>query len=151
MQLSSLTAVSPIDGRYGSKTDSLRGIFSDYGVIKFRVKVEIEWLKALAAHPGIPEVPAFGEAQLAILNGITDNFDETAATRIKTIEATTNHDVKAVEYYIKEQYGPSRPYVGSNGPSRAMLLSSEDWNVEQASEMIEHVYHEAAENDVVLR
>ncbi len=108
MQLSALSAVSPIDGRYGSKTESLRDIFSEYGLIKFRVKVEVEWLKALANHDQISEVPVFTKADEALLNNIADNFDEAAAERIKTIEATTNHDVKAVEYYIKEQFGDAQ-------------------------------------------
>lgn len=103
MQLSTLSAVSPIDGRYGSKTSDLRGIFSEYGLIKYRVIVEVRWLQALAAHSGIPEVPAFSDEANALLNGILDNFGEADAQRVKDIESTTNHDVKAVEYYLKEK------------------------------------------------
>ncbi|MEC4725402.1 adenylosuccinate lyase [Shewanella sp. D64] len=103
MELSALTAISPVDGRYGSKTASLRGIFSEYGLTKYRVQVEINWLKLLSSCPEIEEVPPFSETALALLDNIKDNFNEADALRIKAIEATTNHDVKAVEYFIKEQ------------------------------------------------
>ncbi|SDI78278.1 Adenylosuccinate lyase [Ferrimonas sediminum] len=103
MELSSLTAVSPVDGRYGSKTAPLRSIFSEYGLVKYRVQVEISWLKLLAACPDITEVPCFSEQALATLDAITANFSETDAARVKEIERTTNHDVKAVEYFIKER------------------------------------------------
>ena len=104
MQLTSLTAISPIDGRYGSKTADLRPIFSEYGLIRFRVAVEIRWLQSLAAHPGITEVPAFSGAAEAALESIITGFTETDARRVKDIERTTNHDVKAVEYLIKEKF-----------------------------------------------
>lgn len=104
MELSALTAVSPIDGRYGSKTRALREVFSEYGLIQRRVLVELRWLAALAAHPGIPEVATLSDDANAVLAGIAENFDSSGAARIKEIEATTNHDVKAVEYYIKEQF-----------------------------------------------
>ena len=104
MQLTSLTAISPIDGRYGSKTADLRPIFSEYGLIRFRVTVEIRWLQSLAAHPGITEVPAFSGAAEAALESIITAFTETDAQRVKDIERTTNHDVKAVEYLIKEKF-----------------------------------------------
>jgi adenylosuccinate lyase len=103
LPLSPLTAVSPLDGRYSTKTATLRSIFSEYGLIRFRVRIEIEWLKALAAHPGIPEVPPFSKATLALLDGIVSGFGEADAARVKEIEATTNHDVKAIEYYLKEK------------------------------------------------
>ncbi|NRD73783.1 adenylosuccinate lyase [Shewanella sp. VB17] len=103
MELSALTAISPVDGRYGSKTASLRGIFSEYGLTKYRVQVEINWLKLLSSCPEIEEIPPFSETALALLDSIKDNFSESNALRIKAIEATTNHDVKAVEYFIKEQ------------------------------------------------
>lgn len=103
MQLSSLTALSPIDGRYGSKTQSLREYFSEFGLIRFRVLVEVRWLQRLAAHPGIAEVPALSDAANAVLNAIADDFSEADAQRIKDIERTTNHDVKAVEYFLKEK------------------------------------------------
>ena len=103
MQLSSLTAISPIDGRYGNKTSDLRPIFSEYGLIRQRVTVEIRWLQSLAAHNAIVEVPAFGAATRAHLNQLLTDFSEDDAARVKAIERTTNHDVKAVEYLIKEK------------------------------------------------
>ena len=103
MDLSALTAISPVDGRYGSKTASLRGIFSEFGLTKYRVQVEINWLKLLSSCPEIEEVPPFSESALALLDSIKDNFSEQDALRVKTIESTTNHDVKAVEYFIKEK------------------------------------------------
>ncbi len=104
MDLTSLTAVSPIDGRYGGKTAALREVFSEFGLMQRRVLVEVRWLQALADHPGIPEVPALSAQASAALAAIAENFDQGAAQRVKAIEATTNHDVKAVEYYIKEQF-----------------------------------------------
>ena len=103
MELNALTAVSPIDGRYGRQTEALRTIFSEYGLIRYRVEVEVRWLQCLANHPGIPEVGPFPAASNARLDALVDGFDEAAASRVKAIEATTNHDVKAVEYYLKEQ------------------------------------------------
>ncbi len=104
MDLSALTAVSPIDGRYGTKTAALRDIFSEFGLIKRRVLVEIRWLQRLAAHEKISEVPALSAAANRLLGSIVNEFDEVDARRIKDIEATTNHDVKAVEYFIKERF-----------------------------------------------
>jgi len=103
MNLSSLTAISPLDGRYGDKTAELRPIFSEFGLMRFRVLVEIRWLQALAVHNDIEEVPALSDEANTLLNNISDNFSETDALRIKEIESTTNHDVKAVEYFIKEK------------------------------------------------
>lgn len=103
MNLSSLTAVSPIDGRYSNKTVELRDIFSEFGLIKYRVIVEIRWLQRLAEHGKLNEIGPFSTESIAFLNEIIDNFSELDATRIKTIERTTNHDVKAVEYFIKER------------------------------------------------
>jgi len=103
MELSALTAVSPVDGRYGSKTADLRPVFSEFGLIRNRVLVEIRWLQKLASHPQIQEVPAFSDEANALLNDIVDNFCEADAERVKEIERTTNHDVKAVEYMIKEK------------------------------------------------
>ena len=100
--LSSLTAVSPIDGRYGGKTDMLRTIFSEFGLIRYRVMVEVRWLQQLSAHADITEVPHFSDSANAVLNGLVDNFTLEHAERVKEIERTTNHDVKAVEYLIKE-------------------------------------------------
>ena len=103
MELSGLTAVSPVDGRYGSKTAILRDIFSEFGLIKFRVQVEVRWLQKLAQTDGIAEVPAFSADANAHLDAIVTNFNEADAQRVKDIEATTNHDVKAVEYFLKEK------------------------------------------------
>jgi len=102
MELSQLTAISPIDGRYGRKTAALRPLVSEYGLIRHRVLVEIHWLRALAAEPGITEVPPLSQTADTTLLAIANEFNETAAQRIKAIESATNHDVKAVEYYIKE-------------------------------------------------
>ncbi len=103
MDLTSLTAVSPVDGRYGGKTESLRPIFSEYGLIRHRVLVEVRWLQALAVHEGIPEVPTLSGHATNVLNAIFDNFSVEDAQRVKNIERTTNHDVKAVEYFLKEK------------------------------------------------
>ncbi|CAI3797318.1 adenylosuccinate lyase [Rheinheimera sp. MM224] len=103
MELSALTAISPVDGRYGSKASELREFFSEYGLIKFRVTVEVRWLQKLAATAAITEVPALSDSANALLNGIVDNFSLADAQRVKDIERTTNHDVKAVEYLLKEK------------------------------------------------
>jgi adenylosuccinate lyase len=101
--LSTLTAISPVDGRYGSKVSVFRDIFSEYGLIRNRVTVEIRWLQKLAAHPEITEVPGFSAEATAFLDGLVSGFSLADAERIKAIESTTNHDVKAVEYFIKEK------------------------------------------------
>ncbi|MGV7194551.1 adenylosuccinate lyase [Xanthomonas axonopodis] len=117
MSDSALLALSPLDGRYASKVDALRPIFSEYGLIKARVKVEIEWLLALAAEPGIAELAPFSAAASQRLRALADDFSVTHAARVKEIERTTNHDVKAVEYFIKEQLagdaelGPALEFV----------------------------------------
>ena len=103
MELSSLTAISPIDGRYGSKTAALRDFYSEYGLIRFRVLVEVRWIQQLASNPQIDEVPEFSEQANQALNAIVDNFSEADAQAIKDIEKTTNHDVKAVEYFLKQK------------------------------------------------
>ena len=99
-----LTALSPIDGRYASKADSLRAYLSEFGLIKARVTVEIRWLQMLAQNPDISELAAFDDSTNAFLDAIVDNFSEADAQAIKDIEATTNHDVKAVEYFIKDKF-----------------------------------------------
>jgi len=98
-----LTAISPIDGRYADKVEALRPIFSEYGLIRFRVLVEVRWLQALAQHPLIIEVSPFSADANQRLNSIISDFSETDAQRVKDIENTTNHDVKAVEYLLKEK------------------------------------------------
>ncbi len=107
MELNSLTAISPIDGRYGRKTAALRAYFSEYGLIYHRVVVEIRWLQALSQHPEIIEVPTFSKIANQYLESIIDSFSIEQASRIKEIERTTNHDVKAVEYFLKEQVAGS--------------------------------------------
>lgn len=103
MELTALTAISPVDGRYASKVSVFREIFSEYGLIRNRVTVEIRWLQKLAAHPGVTEVPAFSTEANAVLDRIVSEFSLEDAERIKEIERTTNHDVKAVEYFIKDK------------------------------------------------
>jgi len=103
MELNALTAISPVDGRYGSRTTELRDIFSEFGLIKFRVTVEVRWLQQMATIAGIIEVPALSDSANALLNSIVDNFSMADAERVKEIERTTNHDVKAVEYLLKEK------------------------------------------------
>ena len=103
MSHAQLLALSPLDGRYAGKVDALRPIFSEYGLIKARVKVEIEWLLALAAEPGIVELPPFSTAAVDRLRSLAERLSLDDAARVKAIERTTNHDVKAVEYLIKEQ------------------------------------------------
>jgi adenylosuccinate lyase len=103
MSSHALTALSPLDGRYASKVEPLRPIFSEFGLMHRRVQVEIEWLLALAADAQIVELPAFSAAQIKTLKAIASDFSVDDGARIKAIEATTNHDVKAVEYFIKEK------------------------------------------------
>jgi adenylosuccinate lyase len=103
MDLSQLTAISPVDGRYGAKTAQLRPIFSEFGLIRHRVLVEVRWLQHLAKEKAITEVPDFSTATQKLLNSIVDDFSEQDALRVKEIESTTNHDVKAVEYLLKEK------------------------------------------------
>ena len=98
-----LMAISPIDGRYQQHTAELVPIFSEYGLNQHRLFVELEWLKALAAHDQINEVPQLSSSAIKRLDDVANNFDETEAAKVKTIEKTTNHDVKAIEYYIKEK------------------------------------------------
>lgn len=100
-----LTALSPLDGRYAGKVEPLRPIFSEFGLMHRRVQVEIAWLLALATEPGIAELPPFEPAQVERLKAIASGFAVEDGARIKAIEATTNHDVKAVEYFIKERIG----------------------------------------------
>jgi adenylosuccinate lyase len=103
MDLSPLTALSPLDGRYRRSGEKLAPYFSEYGLMRYRVRVEIEWLKALAREPAIPEVAPFSAATLAELDALADGFTTADAQRVKEIERTTNHDVKAVEYFLKER------------------------------------------------
>ncbi len=102
MQLSPLTALSPLDGRYAAKFDALRGLFSEYGLMRQRIRVEVAWLITLSETPEISEIKPLSDDAQTQLRRLTEGFDPAAAARVKTIEATTNHDVKAIEYYLKE-------------------------------------------------
>ena len=99
-----IAALSPLDGRYAQSVEALRPIFSEYGLMRARVKVELSWLKALAAEPKITEIPAFSDFTLAEIDKVIENFSLEDAAAVKAIEATTNHDVKAIEYWLKERF-----------------------------------------------
>ena len=114
MELSALTAICPADGRYASKTNELRRIFSEYGLIRYRVIVEVRWLQKLAQQPEITEVPPLSETAMQLLNTIIENFSEDDAMRVKNIESTTNHDVKAVEYFLKEKIAGNEELLAIN-------------------------------------
>jgi len=103
MDPSPLTALSPLDGRYHSKVASLRSIFSEFGLIRRRVQVEVAWLKALSESTKIPEVLALSAQAAGFLDELVETFSEQDAAEVKEIEATTNHDVKAVEYFLKSK------------------------------------------------
>lgn len=127
MELSPLTALSPADGRYAGKTDALRPIFSEYGLIRQRVLVEARWLQHLAGIPAIEEVPALGKAANEFLDRVVSRFSLPDAERVKAIEATTNHDVKAVEYFLKEKV-KSNPELARVSEFLHFGCTSEDIN-----------------------
>jgi adenylosuccinate lyase len=127
MNLSPLNAVSSVDGRYAGRTEVLRPICSEYGLIYRRVIVEVRWFEALADNPGIPELPQLSDASRAALNDLLAGFDEAAAARIKEIEAVTNHDVKAVEYYLKERFS-ELPGLDAHAEFLHFACTSEDIN-----------------------
>ncbi|AEW44556.1 adenylosuccinate lyase [Serratia symbiotica str. 'Cinara cedri'] len=127
MKLSSLTAISPIDGRYNNKISSLRTIFSEYGLLKFRVQVEIRWLQKLSNYAKIKEVPAFTTSINVFLDKLIEEFSEEDAQRIKIIERITNHDVKAVEYFLKEKVA-SIPVLHAVSEFIHFACTSEDIN-----------------------
>lgn len=103
MKLSPLSAISPLDGRYAPLVEDLRAYCSEYGLMQFRLWVEIQWLLMLGEEPHIPEVPSFNQNDKAFLESLFTDFSETEALKIKSLEKTTNHDVKALEYYLKER------------------------------------------------
>ncbi len=125
--LSELTAVSPLDGRYARHSTELRATFSEFGLIRYRVRVEIEWLKALAANAALDALPAFDAASSAELDRLVNDFDVSAAARIKAIEQQTNHDVKAVEYYLREAF-TGHPALEAAIPFIHFACTSEDIN-----------------------
>ncbi len=127
MQFNALTALSPLDGRYQSKTDALRSIFSEFGLLRFRVTVEVRWLQKLAENSAISEIPLLSKKAIDYLNDIIANFDVQDAQRIKEIEATTNHDVKAVEYFLKEKC-QSLPELAAISEFIHFACTSEDIN-----------------------
>jgi adenylosuccinate lyase len=127
MKLSGLTALSPVDGRYAGKTEALRPICSEYGLIHRRLTVEVRWFQTLAAHDGIPELPALSEESNAFLDHLLDGFDESAARRVKEIESVTNHDVKAIEYFLKEQF-EAIPELAASSEFLHFACTSEDIN-----------------------
>jgi adenylosuccinate lyase len=122
-----LTALSPLDGRYAVKVDALREHFSEYGLIRHRIRIELAWLAALAAEPRIAEVPPFSAATLALIERVAADFSIADATRVKAIERETNHDVKAVEYWLKERFA-AVPEVAAVAEFIHFACTSEDIN-----------------------
>ena len=108
MALTALTALSPLDGRYAGKIAPLRAYFSELGLIRYRIEVEVAWLKALAAEPKIREVPRFSRATIKKLDAVVSGFSDADGARVKKIESVTNHDVKAIEYFLKEKLKGNR-------------------------------------------
>lgn len=114
MELNTLTALSPLDGRYAKQIEPLRGVFSEFGLMRCRIQVELEWLKALAAEPSITEVAPFSEATIAEINDLIANFSPEHGEAVKAIEARTNHDVKAIEYWLKERLSGNDEIVAAS-------------------------------------
>ena len=127
MKLTELTALSSIDGRYAGRTDLLRPYCSEFGLIHRRVMIEIRWFETLAAHPGIEELPPLGEEEKTFLDALIVHFDEHEAERVKEIESVTNHDVKAIEYYLKEQF-LELPELAAKAEFLHFACTSEDIN-----------------------
>ena len=127
MTFDNLTSISPIDGRYSAKTGPLKRIFSEYGLIKYRLMIEVRWLEAMSKNSQIPEVPEFSLKSKNVLSNIVDNFSLEDAKVIKEIEKTTNHDVKAVEYYLKEKVS-SNPELQNVNEFIHFACTSEDIN-----------------------
>jgi adenylosuccinate lyase len=122
-----LTALSPLDGRYAGKVSALREHFSEFALIRHRVRVELAWLCALAAEPALPEIPPFSDAARKMIDGVAAHFSPADAARVKTIEQETNHDVKAVEYWLKERFAGD-PEVGRVAGFIHFACTSEDIN-----------------------
>ncbi len=115
MDLTPLTAISSVDGRYAGKTAELRDYFSEYGLIRYRVLVEIRWFQVLSGWPEMPEFPALSESAIELLDGIVEGFGADDARRVKEIESVTNHDVKAVEYFLAERFEALEELKGLTG------------------------------------
>jgi adenylosuccinate lyase len=146
MNLTSLTALSSVDGRYAGRTRSLRSYCSEYGLIHRRVIVEIRWFETLAAHPGIPELPALSDEAGTFLEGLIKDFDIAAAERIKEIESVTNHDVKAIEYYLKEQFA-DLPELEDLSEFLHFACTSEDINNLSYALMLRDVHEDIMEHE----
>lgn len=144
MELTPLNALSPLDGRYQSKVDPLRAYFSEYALIKHRALVEVEWLKALAALPEIEEVKPISQETIKELDDAIANFSEADASQVKAIEARTNHDVKALEYWLKEKFD-SNPEIKKASEFIHFACTSEDINNLSHALMLK-----GARNDVML-
>ncbi|MEO8400268.1 MAG: adenylosuccinate lyase [Gammaproteobacteria bacterium] len=127
MDLAALMAISPLEGRYAEKLNALRPIFSEFGLIKFRVQIEIRWLQMLTEHGKLPELPPLSKQTNILLNSIVDNFSVEDAIRIKQIESSTNHDVKSVEYFLKEKF-ESHPELAKVSEFIHFGCTSEDIN-----------------------
>lgn len=136
MELSQLTSISPIDGRYGDKTAPLRHVFSEYGLIRHRLLVEIRWLQALADEDAIDEIPPLSSEASDRLDALLDGFAAADAARVKEIERTTNHDVKAIEYFIKERIA-DHPELAAIGEFIHFACTSEDINNLAHASMLE--------------
>jgi adenylosuccinate lyase len=141
MNLSTLTAISPIDGRYHSKTRNLANFFSEYALIHYRLIVEIRWLESLCQNPEINEVPSLSDDELKILQDLIDNFDEHEAQIVKDFEAQTNHDVKAVEYYLQHKL-KDHPVLNQLQVFLHFACTSEDINNIAYALMIHHAIHQ---------
>jgi adenylosuccinate lyase len=144
LALSPLTALSPLDGRYEKKIAPLRALFSEFGLIRFRVQVEIRWLLTLSDWTELKEVPAFSPITRSVLEAIADGFSEADARRVKEIEATTNHDVKAVEYFLKEKTVANEE-IAKVGEFFHFACTSEDINNLSHGLMLQH-----GRNDILL-
>jgi len=127
MKNTDLTALSPLDGRYGAKVDPLRELFSEQGLIQLRILVEVRWVQFLAQHPGVEGLGPFSPVINEYLDKLVANFDRKSAQRVKDIEKTTNHDVKAVEYYLSESFGEDKE-LGAIRPFLHFACTSEDIN-----------------------
>ena len=136
----SLTAISPLDGRYQRKVSALSEAFSEYALTRERVRVEFAWLKSLALHPGIDELPSLSASAVEFLDGLVSKFSVDDAAAVKAIEATTNHDVKAVEYWIKDKF-KALPELAPHGEFVHFACTSEDINNVSHALMLQHGVH----------